>query len=142
MKLCRCGKVIERKMKYCMKCLLVIEQQRKERHKYYDKTRQDDKYWKFYKTKEWIKLRAYVLAYYDQLDLYEYYVNNRIVEANTSHHIIEIKDNWRLRLEFSNQFPCSESTHNRIHKLYEKDKKGIQKLLLSILEKYKEEYKS
>lgn len=132
--------MIEHSLKYCDDCLEKYEREKKDRYKQYDEDRKDDMYWKFYKTKEWIRLREYALMYYNYIDLWEYYMNNRIINANTSHHIIELRENWDRRLDFTNQFPCSESNHNVIHGLYEKDKKGTQEMLRELLDRWEIEF--
>lgn len=83
-------------------------------------------------------VRDAVLSMFNNIDLFEYYTNSKIVFANTAHHIIEIKDDWSKRFDLSNLFPCSNNTHNKIHALYKNNKTGTQKLLLDILTRHKE----
>lgn len=141
-----CNHIIPYTERYCSEHKKDVEQKKKESYKIYDNRRKQDKEWKFYKTKIWLILRNSVLTHYNNLDLFAYYVEKRIAFANTSHHIIEVRDDWNKRLEFSNQFPCSgsvldlKSTHSKIHSLYKKDKQGTQELLRSLLKMWEEEF--
>lgn len=129
---------------YCKNHNYLIAHQKTERNKQYDKMvrhRRDKQYAEFYHSPEWIRTRAYVLAKYKGLDLYAYYVDSKVVFATTVHHIVEIKDDWDLRLEISNLFPLSEQNHNKIHALYKSDKLGTQKLLKELIERWKREMK-
>lgn len=133
-KQCKCGLLIDYSQKYCAECQKKYgDNGRKKYYQEYDKQRKDDKYYKFYQSKEWKRLRDYVLKHYKYIDLYEYYINKKIVMANTAHHVEEIRDCWGKRLEFDNMFPCSDTTHNVIHGLYKKDKARTQKLLIEII---------
>jgi 5-methylcytosine-specific restriction protein A len=141
-KLCRCGKLIEYNKKYCNKCSEKIEQYRKEKSKYYDKYKRNKRSTKFYNSKEWIKLRTFVLSKYKGLDLYAYYVDKRIVYASHVHHVIEIEDNWDRRLDINNLIPLSNENHSKISVLYKKDnkiKQETQELLFNLLERWKNE---
>lgn len=141
-----CQELVNYPNKYCKKHKLEMIKKKKEKNKkrmkIYDQERKDDKEWKFYKTREWKILRISVLNFYAGLDLYFYYMENKIVYANTSHHIIEIRDDWDKRLDFENQFPCTSESHKKIHDLYEQDKVKTQKLLLDLLKRWKTEVKS
>jgi len=139
-RLCKCGKAIDWGMKCCEACRKKAEQARKDYHKYYDANVRDEKTAAFYNSTEWVKTREYVLAKYKGLDLYAFFIQKRIVYADTVHHIEELKENWDRRLDINNLFPLSNENHNRIHKLYLKDKKGTQKLLFSLLARWREEY--
>lgn len=136
-----CNNIIPYTERYCVEHKKDVEEIKKEKHKHYDKYRKDDKEWKFYKSKEWLKLREVILSKYQYVDLFAYYVENRLIQANTSHHIIEIKEDWNKRLDIYNQFPCSDGTHSKLHKMYKKDKKGTQELLYSLLDKWNKEMK-
>lgn len=81
-----------------------------------------------------------MLGKYSYIDLYCYYVENRIVHANTVHHVVELRDDWDKRLDVGNMFPCSIETHSKIHVMYKKDKEDTQKLLLELIERYKKEF--
>lgn len=93
----------------------------------------DDEYHKFYYTKEWRRKREYILNLFNYIDLYELHINKRIVEANTVHHIIEVREDWSKRLDDDNLFPCSKATHSKFDKLYNRNKAETQMLLRKIL---------
>lgn len=133
-----CNELINKGEGYCEKHKLKMEERRKVNHKFYDYNRKDSREWKFYKTKWWEQLRLNVLVAYNYIDVYVYYIENRIVKANTVHHIIPVKDDWSKRDDIENLFPLSESTHKKIHELYQKDKEGTQAILKELLEKFKD----
>lgn len=139
-KLCRCGKLIDYGEKHCEQCKPKVEQERAERHRYYDAYQRDKKAATFYNNPEWKKAREYVLAKYKGLDLYAFFIEKKIVYAGTVHHIEELRENWNRRLDITNLIPLSSGNHTRIHKMYEKDKKGTQRLLFSLLDRWREEY--
>lgn len=133
-KICpRCGKIIDSSKSYCDRCSIVKQKNLKKNRKHYDIVKRDKETYELYHSKEWKKIRDIIFVKYKYLDLYEYVINNRIVMANTVHHIIELKEDWNKRLDDNNLIPISEATHNRIHKLYDKDKEGTQQMLLEIL---------
>jgi len=139
-KLCKCGKIIDYNLKRCKHCERQFKKERAEYNKHYDKHIRDRQTAAFYKSPEWIRTREYVLRKYKGLDLYAFFIEKKIVYADTVHHIEELKENWNRRLDINNLFPLSSSNHNRIHELYKKDKKGTQKLLFSLLERWHKEY--
>ncbi|WP_353096215.1 HNH endonuclease [Tissierella praeacuta] len=139
-KLCKCGKVIDYNQKYCSQCSVKYKQERKEYHKHYDKYIRDQDAADFYNSAEWEKAREYVIAKYEGLDLYAFFIEKEIIYADTVHHIEELRENWNRRLDISNLIPLSRSNHNKIHKMYEKDREGVQELLFNLLERWKEEY--
>ncbi|WP_257279271.1 hypothetical protein [Clostridium botulinum] len=128
---------------YCEEHIHIYEERKTQRNKHYDKRvrhNKDKRYTAFYHGKEWGSLREYLLTLYNGIDIYAYYIDNKIVVANTIHHIEEIKDNWDKRLDVGNLFPLSDVTHNKIHALYKKDKKGTQALLRELLEKFRKQF--
>lgn len=131
------------KERYCDTHKYIEQQKESERQKNYDKNirhKRDKKYADFYRSTAWLTTRDYILSLYNGIDLYAYYVDKELKHANTVHHIIELKDNWNRRLDITNLFPMSNDTHIKIHKLYEKDKKGTQALLLDLLNRWKREH--
>lgn len=134
-----CNSLIKYKEKYCEKHAHIEAEKKKDRHKHYDAHRKDDKFWKFYRSKEWLKVREIILRRFYYIDIYAYFIDEEIIRANTCHHIIEIKEDWSKRLSLINLFPCSEGSHAKIHKLYEKDKEGTQQLLRELLRRWSKE---
>lgn len=139
LKLCRCGKLIEQSEKYCEACSKIVT----DRHKEYNKYRRNKKHNKFYYSSEWLKVRTQALQRFNYIDIYQYYINNKVVKAEMVHHIIELEDDWNKRLDIDNLIPLSNSTHNTvIRSLYNKDnltKKKTQELLYNLIKKYQKE---
>ena len=136
-RLCRrCNKVIDAPNSYCDECAKErAEKYNKQTRKAYDDRRKDDKHHAFYQTPEWKWTRDAVLKKYNYIDLYELHVNKKIVKANTVHHIIEVREDYDKRLDMDNLFPCSSRTHNKIEKMYRRNKEETQALLRKILQK-------
>lgn len=140
MKLCRCGKVISQRDRYCKQCKVISHQEIAESNRYYDKYIRDKRSATFYNSTSWIKTREYILDKYKGLDLYAFFIEKEIVYADTVHHIEELKENWDRGLDITNLFPLSSGNHSKIHKMYGKDKEGTQKLLFSLLDRWEKEY--
>ncbi len=100
----------------------------------------DKQYTEFYHSPEWIKLRGFILHKYKGLDLYAYYAKQQIIPAKTVHHIVEIKENWDLRMTINNLVPVSDKSHRLIHSLYKKDLRGTQELLKSLIVRWNEQF--
>lgn len=139
-KLCRCGKLIDYGQRYCSECEPKVQQEKTERHKFYDTYQRNQKAKKFYNSPEWLATRAHVLSKYKGLDLYAFFISMKIAPGTTVHHIVELEEDWSLRLAVSNLFPTSESNHNVIDGLYRRDKEGTQKMLRELLERWEREY--
>ena len=106
-KLCRCGKVIDYNQKYCSQCSIKYKQERAAYHKYYDKYIRDQESVDFYNSPEWEKTREHILNKYKGLDLYAFFIDKKIVYADTIHHIEELRESWDRRLDVANLFPLS-----------------------------------
>lgn len=139
-KLCKCGKKIGYYESYCDSCIGDIEQEQKDYYRQYDRYSRDKESANFYNSGDWKRIRQHILSKYKGLDLYAYFMDDEIEYADTVHHIIELKDDWSKRLTIANLFPLTANNHMKIHKLYVKNKKETQKLLLNLLEKWKESY--
>lgn len=128
-KYCKCGRLIDAAEECCEFCRPERERVRLEQQKKYNKYKRQDA--EFYKTKDWEEVRATVLAKYNYLDLYEYFINDKVVSANVVHHIEELRNNKDLGMDLNNLIPLSHKTHKKIHKLYNnKDKQQETKELL------------
>lgn len=122
--------------KYCTEHTQVEAEAKAEYSKsYVDKIRfgRDAEYTEFYQSKEWQAMRNYIMAKYNGLDLYAYYVHHKIVKATMVHHIIECKEDMSLRLTESNLMPLSDASHGEVNRLYKHSKESTQKLLREIL---------
>lgn len=131
-KICsKCKKaVIDFNENRCSKC-------QSENNKAYDLIKRDKRSKAFYNSKEWRALRESLLNKYGDMDLWHFAKTGEYKKANTLHHIIEITEDWSKRLDPDNLIPVSNESHSKIHKLYQKDKEGTQKILKEALEKYK-----
>lgn len=127
--------------KYCKEHNNLSKVEKAIRNNFYDNNVRNKKIKEFYQSREWKKTRDYILKQYNGLDLFAYYIENKIIYANTAHHIVEVKDDWSLRLNADNLFPITEGNHNKIHAMYAKDKEGTQELLGKIIKKFKNEFK-
>lgn len=133
-----CHEIISGAEKYCEEHKKLYEQLKSEHNQRYDKNirhKRDKRYTEFYHSKEWETLRDFVIRTYKGLDLFAYFIENRIVPADTAHHITELKEDWDLRLAIDNIIPVSDASHKKIHTLYRQDKEGTQKLLKGLLKK-------
>lgn len=115
-KICRCGKVIPYSIKRCPECEVKTEQERKQNIKYYKQNtyERDSKYNKFYKSKEWIKVRQVAISR-DHALCKDCLAKNTITSYNTVHHIIPIKEDWSKKLDIDNLICLCESCHRRRH---------------------------
>ncbi|MDU3526741.1 HNH endonuclease signature motif containing protein [Clostridium sp.] len=115
-KICRCGKVIPYSMKVCDECKSKVELERKQNIKYYKQTtyERDSKYNKFYKSKEWNKVRQLAIVR-DHALCKDCLDNNVITPYNTVHHIVPIKEDWSRRLDINNLICLCESCHQKRH---------------------------
>ena len=122
--------------KYCTEHTQVEAEAKAEYSKsYVDKVRfgRDAEYTEFYQSKEWQAMRKYIMAKYNGLDLYAYYVHHKIVKATMVHHINSIKKDISQCLALNNLIPLSASSHNEIHRLYKLHEQETIKLLQSVL---------
>lgn len=136
-----CNNIISYSEKYCEEHKIKTIEDKQNKNRHYDKKFRDKKSTEFYHSSEWIITSNTLLNTFNRLDIFAYYIQNKIVQANTSHHIIEIKDDWDNRLNLLNLFPVSKNSHSLIHKLYEKDKKGTQELLYKLIDRYNKEFR-
>ena len=107
----------------------------KQRHKEYDKLYRDKKSDAFYHSKEWKIVRADVIRFCNEIDLYSYYVLKKIEKAQIVHHIEPLKEQWAKRLDKLNLIPLTESNHQIIHNNMKNGKreetiKLLQKLVI------------
>ena len=84
-------------------------------------------------------MRDFVLANYDGIDLYEWYVHGEIIYADTVHHIIPAKEMDAARFyDPGNLIPVSDKSHREIHAEYsagnEQKEKMQEKLYAAIRE--------
>lgn len=142
MKMCaRCQKLVPHPMRYCIECQEIVEKQKEERQKLYDKRynqKREEKLVKFRKSKEWINLKNKYLqdlqhkygikfAYKCEDCIEEYFRNNEfnikdIQPAEEVHHIepIETDRGWIRRLDYYNLRALCNRHHNKRHNRFQK----------------------
>lgn len=79
----------------------------------YQKNRQDAKEQEFYGSTAWKKLRQYKKTKNPLCEVC--LANDELNPTELIHHIIEVKDDWDLRLVLSNLQSVCMSCHNKIH---------------------------
>ncbi|MCD3217872.1 hypothetical protein G8S55_11650 [Clostridium botulinum C] len=147
-KICsRCGRVeIDYNAKYCNKCSSVKDRERKESYKEYKNRRMKDaeerKRQRFYNSTAWISCRDNIKKHQLGMDLIEW-SNGKIVDADTYHHVVELKENYDKRLDKDNVIGLTQSNHLKVHSLMDKserDKRKIQEFLKELLKQFEKEY--
>lgn len=115
----------------------------RERYKEYKARRNDKEQQEFYRSRDWIKCKEHRLVELINIDWYEYYTNNNIVQGYTLHHIDELKECKERALDKSNLIYLTQANHIKIHKVYSKsnkEKKEMKKILFECLRKAGEEF--
>lgn len=131
------------KTEYGTKCQCEIDIE-KQRHKDYKASRTDKKEQEFYNTKQWLQTKEIAKSKTHGIDVYEYYVNGRVISGETVHHIVEIKEDWNKKLLISNLIYLTNSNHMYVHNMYnksDKDKTKMQELLIELLDRFNKEFK-
>lgn len=137
-KQCRCGTKIDVNMKCCHKCESFYTEKRKQSYRMYDEKR-DKQVHAFYLSSEWQKIREVILNRYGAIDLYLYYTQGIIETANTIHHIVEISEDANRKLDDKNLLPVTQRTHEKIHRMYQSNKKATQEMLFSFIRRWNDE---
>lgn len=87
--------------RYCEEHAYLAEQQRKDRHKYYDQHKRDQQAAKFYHSIEWDRVRQQALIR-DHGLCQDCLLEQQITPAGPVDHTIPIRVRWDLRLVLSN----------------------------------------
>ena len=161
MKMCpRCGvRKIEKADRYCDKCNRDYIKQEHKRYKNYNWNRslseEEMFYARFYATKEWINQRNTVSNRCNGLCLPCLAITEEagnewdIIQAigygteisDVVHHIVELKEDYDLRLSLDNLITLCDKHHNVTHIEYKKGNKDtVQKLLKDVLKWYEKNY--
>lgn len=125
----RCGK----RLPEGTRCLC-----QKKRHQEYDRYSRDRKSKQYYNSKEWELARTTALEADGGIDVYVFMTTGQIVLADTAHHIIPLKDDWRKRNDIENLMSLSHDTHSLIERQYKKDKDRMQNELKEMLKQYRD----
>lgn len=121
-KLCNkqgCRELTKLKEKYCDKHRELEFENIKRWRKDYDYKRKDDKYKKFYKSREWKRLRDYILKR-DNYICQECIKENKITICNTVHHVVEVRKDFSKALDKENLITLCHKCHNKIHLRFNK----------------------
>lgn len=105
---------------YCEKCEAKVKKNSKEDRRAYFKKYNDsrDDIYDFYNSREWKCCRANVKAN-DNGVCIVCLAKNVINYMTTVHHIVELKDDYSLRLKLSNLISVCDSCHRKIHSIYD-----------------------
>ena len=113
------------------------EKRKREADKIYDKDKRQDKYGKFYRSKEWNTAREKCKYECNGLDIFALVFEGEWKAGRIAHHIIEIKEDFDKRLDQDNLIFLADDTHERIHVMYKNNKENVQELLRECLRQYK-----
>lgn len=103
-----------------------------------DRTRIDNK---VYESKEYRELRAQVLEDYKYICLWSLYIKGKGVEADRTHHIIEVVQDESKATDYFNLIPLNHLEHDEVHRLYKLNpiiKAEIQQLLRDMIKSFNE----
>lgn len=150
LKLCSyrgCSKIVSPDTKFCEYHQDKYMKKQKERYKDYQRRRLEDynevMSQAFYQSSDWERLKEAVKASFFHIDIFEYYLTGKIVEGETVHHVIEVKEDWNNRFDINNLIYLTQRNHLLIHNKYNKslkDKKKAQQILLGLIEKFSKEF--
>lgn len=84
-------------------------------------------------------MRAYVMSLYNGIDIYMLYKYNKVVPADTVHHIQRTAERPDLFYADSNLIPVSDAAHKEIHHRYKaEDTEAVQEELRSYCRDYRQ----
>lgn len=127
-KMCsRCGKKIP--TAYSCSCTKRLKNKANNHRKYNNDVK------KFYSTKEWTDARERCIAKCYGIDLYSFFLLNRIEYGEVVHHIVPIVDDYCKRISDDNLIYLTERNHKLIHSLYENSYYETVELLQSLLKR-------
>lgn len=92
-----------------------------------------------YHTQRWKDLRAYIMSVYDGMDIYMLYKHNRIVAADTVHHIEPTSERPELFYTETNLIPVSRYGHAEIHERYKTEDRAA---VIEELRAYRRRYQT
>jgi hypothetical protein len=136
---CRCGKIIDYKLKYCNDCESKVKDNKRSNDKHYDMNLRNKNSKAIYNSTQWDKLTQQCKYRFKGLDIYSYYVLGVIEYGNICHHIEEVTLNENRRYDLNNLVYLTNKNHNIIHGLYRTDYKGTTDLLFYLVSRWVEE---
>ena len=133
----KCGTRIPYREKYCDKCLSVVMEEKQHRHKVksskynadrYSRDRENNSYRLFYSSKAWREKRKEILERDNHAcvicsELY------RITMAQDVHHILNLRENYDLRLDNDNLISLCSDHHKMVHSFGADNKEKLLKLV-------------
>ena len=140
-----CRLLVEYGVDYCNKHRAEVRIERKQDYKNYKARRTDKREEAFYNTKSWDTIRELGKGKTYYIDVYEYYSNGVILQGETVHHIVCVKDDggWEHRLDTNNVIYLTYESHAMVHAKYNKsakDKTSMQRILFNLIDKFKKEF--
>lgn len=160
-KMCpRCGKVkIDKTDKYCIKCNKEYRKDEAKRYKKYNRNRalsEDEMFYiRFYATKAWKTARdttnnrcnflclpclAIEEGAENEWDIIEN-IGYGTENADVVHHIVELKEDYNLRIAQHNLITLCDKHHNVVHNEYKtKNKDNVQNILSSTLKWFEKNF--
>lgn len=140
-KLCRCGKKIDYYTKACDECLAEMEKEKRQRVKRYDRdirnSSSNSRYTQFYNSKQWEILSDIVKRNFHGICPVCDVDHGLLVESDTTHHIVELREDFSLRLVEDNLIPLCHDCHNKLHANYtEKEKEYLKGIILKFKRRY------
>jgi len=123
----RCGKRIS--LASGCTCMKKLKRKACNHHKYNEDVK------RFYSTKEWSDARERCIAECCGIDLYSFFVLNRIEYGEVVHHIVPIVDDYSKRTSYDNLIFLTERNHKLIHSLYENSYSETVNMLKSLLKR-------
>lgn len=142
-----CYEVLQQDIQYCEYHSKKHIAKQKERYKEYQHRRLQDynevRSQSFYQSTEWDRLREVVKASLFHIDIFEYYRTGKIVEGETVHHILEVREEWEARFDVNNLIYLTQRNHLLIHKKYKESKEAkarVQRILLGLIEQFNKEF--
>ena len=133
-----CNRLVPQGAKYCAAHRADKTAENRQRHKEYDAHCRNQKAKEFYNSAAWKTVRARALARDASIDIYLYITENRIVPADTVHHIVELMEDYSGRCDMDNLISISEATHSMISKAYRDStrKAAMQQTLRECIREY------
>lgn len=143
---CSCTKIVEDNVKYCEYHSKKHSAKEKERYKEYKIRKSHNEEYKrfqsFYNSEAWQRVKEVAILNTLAIDVIDYYKLGRITQGERVHHIIEVSEDMEKRLDTDNLIYVTERNHRIIHREYNKgNKKEMQELLLSLKNKFMDEFK-
>jgi len=136
---CRCGNIIDYSAKYCEECESKVKQNKRDSNRYYDNNIRNKESAAVYQSIQWDYLTTQCKVRFKGLDIYSYYMLDKIEYGSICHHIEEITINKDRKYDLENLIYLSSSNHNMIHGMYKQDYKGTMSMLFKLVERWKAE---